>query len=318
MSDSNLQYDALTIAKEILAHDICRNMVDFNKKQRRFDYAGLIFLSVGLALLFARKGEWIFFAGIGVMLAGFIIFCCKWSIRRKFFKEKLVPMMVKAISPSLKYSPAEGLSRSYVERFKLFGAFDRFHSEDQIEGMIGKTAIKISEICLEKRHRSSNGKDSYHTVFNGVVFIADFNKNFKCRTAVLPDTAEKLFGKLVGNFFQQMNFSENGKLVKLENVEFEKQFAVYSTDQLEARYILTPQFMERLLAVQAAERSRIRVLFENNNIVIALPRSNNWLEPPLFGAFDKLERLQQTVQEIISTVKLVEDLDLNTRIWTKQ
>ena len=53
MSDSNLQYDALTIAKEILAHDICRNMVDFNKKQRRLDYAGLIILSVGLALLFA-------------------------------------------------------------------------------------------------------------------------------------------------------------------------------------------------------------------------------------------------------------------------
>ena len=62
-----------------------------------------------------------------------------------------------------------------------------------------------------------------------------------------------------------MNFSESGKLVKLENVEFEKQFAVYSTDQLEARYILTPQLMERLLAVQSAESGRIRVLFENSN-----------------------------------------------------
>ena len=115
-----------------------------------------------------------------------------------------------------------------------------------------------------------------------------------------------------------MNFSETGKLVKLENVEFEKKFAVYSTDQLEARYILTPLLMERLLAVQTAERSPIRVLFENSNIIVAIPRSGNWLEPPFFGAFDKLETLQQTIQEIISMVKLVEDLDLNTRIWTKQ
>ena len=318
MSESYLQCDASTIAKEILAHDVCRNMVDFYKKQRRFDYVSVISFSIGLALLAAHRSEGMIFAGICGIVIGVIIFCSKWNIRRKFFKEKLVPMMVKAVSPSLKYSPYNGLSRSYIEKIRLFGAFDRCRSEDQIDGMIGRTAIKISEICLEKRHRSNDGKDSYHTVFNGVVFIADFNKHFKCRTAVLPDTAEKLFGKLVGNFFQQMNFSETGKLVKLENVEFEKKFAVYSTDQLEARYILTPLLMERLLAVQTAELSPIRVLFENSNIIVAIPRSGNWLEPPFFGAFDKLETLQQTIQEIISMVKLVEDLDLNTRIWTKQ
>ena len=115
--------------------------------------------------------------------------------------------------------------------------------------------------------------------------------------------------------FQFAGFNSDSRV---ENVEFEKNFAVYSTDQLEARYILTPLLMERLLAVQTAERSPIRVLFENSNIIVAIPRSGNWLEPPFFGAFDKQETLQQTIQEIISMVKLVEDLDLNTRIWTKQ
>ena len=76
--------------------------------------------------------------------------------------------------------------------------------------------------------------------------------------------------------------------------------------------------MERLLAVQTAETSSIRVLFEDNNIVIAIPRADGWLEPPFLGRFDRLDVLAKTVQEIITVVKLVEDLDLNTRIWTKQ
>ena len=318
MSDSNLRCDAQAIAKEILANEICQDMAVFHKKQNRLACAGFISIAIGLGLLLAHYSPWIICTGIAGIVIGIGIFSCKRSGKRQFFKAKLIPLLLRAISPSLKYSPNEGLSKSQVANFKLFGSFDRCRSEDQITGKIGKTTVKISEIYLEQRHRDRDGNETCNAVFHGVVFIADFNKHFKCRTAVLPDTAEKLFGKLLGNFFQQMNFSESGKLVKLENVEFEKQFAVYSTDQLEARYILTPQLMERLLAVQSAESGRIRVLFENSNIVIAIPRSDNWLEPPEFGNLDDLGALTHTAQEIISMVKLVEDLDLNTRIWTKQ
>ena len=76
--------------------------------------------------------------------------------------------------------------------------------------------------------------------------------------------------------------------------------------------------MEHLLAIQSAERGSIRVLFENSNIVIAIPRSGSWLEPQAFESFDDLEVLTHIAQEIISMLKLVESLDLNTRIWTKQ
>ena len=319
MSNSDLQYDIPAIARQIMANDICQETADFLKKQNRFGLAILISFCTGLpVLIFSMPDQTGIFFGIGGLVVGLILCGVRYNHRRKFFKEKLIPLLIKSVSPSLKYTPYKGLTRSRFEKFKLFGSFDRYHSEDQIKGIIGKTAIEASEVRIEKRHRSKNNSDTYTTIFRGVVFIADFNKNFKCRTAVLPDTAEKLFGKLVGNFLQQMNFSETGKLVKLENKEFEKQFAVYSTDQLEARYILTPQLMERLLAVQSAEKSSIRILFENNSMIIVLPRSRGWLEPPHFGSFNRMEVLQHTLQEIISIVKLVEDLDLNTRIWTKQ
>ena len=55
-----------------------------------------------------------------------------------------------------------------------------------------------------------------------------------------PDVAEKLLGNFLGNLVQKYNFPQSGKLVKLENVKFEKEFAVYGTDQIESRFVLTP------------------------------------------------------------------------------
>ena len=37
------------------------------------------------------------------------------------------------------------------------------------------------------------------------------------------------------------------KRIKLENIEFEREFDVYSEDQIESRKILTPSFMYRIL-----------------------------------------------------------------------
>ena len=68
---------------------------------------------------------------------------------------------------------------------------------------------------------------------------------------VLPDVAERCFGSLIGNFFQKMNFSD-GSLVKLENPDFEKLFSVYSHDQIEARYILTPLFIIGIVILSTA------------------------------------------------------------------
>ena len=46
--------------------------------------------------------------------------------------------------------------------------------------------------------------------------------------------------------------------MKLENPDFEKTFDVYSTDQIEARYLLSPSMMERLLALEMCIRDSIK------------------------------------------------------------
>ena len=43
------------------------------------------------------------------------------------------------------------------------------------------------------------------------------------------------------------NLPQKYEPVELENADFEFSYNVYSNDQVEARYILTPKFMERVL-----------------------------------------------------------------------
>ena len=64
----------------------------------------------------------------------------------------------------------------------------------------------------------------------GFFFIADFQKDFQGHTTILRNSLFKL--------------SSSGSRVKLENPDFEKTFDVYSTDQIEARYLLSPSRSE--------------------------------------------------------------------------
>ena len=78
--------------------------------------------------------------------------------------------------------------------------------------------------------------------------IAGFQKDFQGHTTVLRNSLFKL--------------SFSGSRVKLENPDFEKTFDVYSTDQIEARYLLSPSMMERLLALDREFNKNITISFK--------------------------------------------------------
>ena len=103
----------------------------------------------------------------------------------------------------------------------------------------------------------------------------------------------------------------------MENPEFEKYYAVYSDDQIEARYILTPEIMGQLVKLRHAENNAVRVVFEDDHVAVALERNRGWLEPPS-GKLASTAVLADGIDEIFTVLKLVELLDLNTRIWTKK
>lgn len=308
-----MDFDYQECAAKVFNGPLGEVLAKYDRKTLTKKIIGVCFVLVGAGLFFFDLHLLI---PIACIVVGILIFAYAASNRRAFFRTVIIPELFHEAMPKLKYIPDMGIGRNRFASFELFPDFDRFSSEDKLTGKIGQTKFTAAEVHIEKKHKD---KDStyYTTIFRGVVFIADFNKELSSRTVVLPDVAERCFGKLFGNFLQKMNFGK-GSLVKLENLEFEKIFAVYSHDQIEARYILTPKMMEQLVKLRNEGRKNIRLLFENDHVVIAFPKPCGWLEPPTFGRLHKMQVLENILLELITVISIVEELDLNTRIWTKR
>jgi len=237
------------------------------------------------------------------------------------FKTLVVEPIIQYISPDLTYSPKSGISESRFRASEIFRhSIDRYHCEDLIQGPVEQTHINFSELHAEYKTESRDSKGhrqtNWHTIFKGLFFIADFNKYFKGRTFVLPDSAEKLFGRF-GQKIQEIGKS-HGKLVKLEDPDFEREFAVYSTDQVEARYILSPALMRRLLKFKNKTGEKVYFSFTGGEVNIGISSTKNRFEPKLFSTVLNIELAREFVEDLQMALDVVDDLNLNTRIWTKE
>ena len=215
------------------------------------------------------------------------------------------------------YRPECGIPESAILASGLYPAGDEYDSGDLVCGKEGLTAFRFARVLSEnvETGTDSDGNETEHrtTVFSGIWFIADFNKHFRSRTRVVPDTAERLFGKGLGRWMQ--NAGSRGKLVEMESPEFERMFAVYSDSQQEARYVLSPALLERLAKLARTHRG-LRAAFHDGCIALALPGKPPYLRKTATTSAESLA--SALLRSIAPYVGLVQDLDLNTRIWTKE
>lgn len=260
------------------------------------------------------------------LVTGFVLYSIKAgravTAYKVAFKEMVMPRLLSLFDPSLRHQSEAGLSEEIFLGTELFTTNpDRYSSEDLIEGRHGKTYLRIAEVDAEERRTSTDSKGNttttYVTIFRGLLVVADFHKHFSGRTFVFPDTAEKLFGNF-GRFFQKLGGRRETGLIRLEDPEFEEAFAVYSTDEIEARYILSTSMMQRLLRLRERFGDQLRVAFKESCVALAIPHRGSFLEPKLGVPATDPGQIRGFVVELDHVLRLVEELDLNTRIWTKE
>jgi hypothetical protein len=255
--------------------------------------------------------------GIGA-LGYFFWFVPRRNALKSRYKREAIGSLVKFIGPDLEYQPQQGISRDeYVQSGIFLTGGDVYTCEDLVSGKMGSTAIRFSEVHAQaKQTTQEDGKTqtTYETLFRGIFFSADFNKHFNGRTVVLTDQAERFMGGL-GTMFQKMNVVRD-PLIKMDSVDFEKAFAVYGTDPVEANYILSPSLMERILAFK--QRSgNIQMSFVNSNVYISIPIKENLFEPKILTSMIDAKSSERYFDYLQMVTGIVEELNLNTRIWTK-
>ncbi len=241
---------------------------------------------------------------------------------KKAYKKEIVEKIAHSIDSNWKYDSKAYISEKAYKESKLFNrSYEEYGGDDKVSGCVGKTVFESSELRVGSYHTYVDGdgdsKREWKGVFNGYYFHADFNKHLKGETYVVCGDLESTAGT-----FQATSSNTKGKkqgsMVALENKEFAKRFMVRSTDQIEARYILTPKLMESLLNVYQLFKQPMQMSFIDGKVYLAIFFQFALFEPTIWKSVMNIKELNKLYQLLNLNKTIIEELDLNTRIWTKE
>ena len=104
---------------------------------------------------------------------------------------------------------------------------------------------------------------------------------------------------------------------KFEDIDFDNRFNVYTKDQVEARYLLTPSFMERLKSVETSFGTKgIKCSFFEDTIMLAIPTNKDLFElGSLYCPIQKSKEIAKTYDQIKSIQNMIKHFKLNEKAW---
>lgn len=188
--------------------------------------------------------------------------------------------------------PALGRARE----LNLLPSYNRSSFEDLFCGEHRKASFDLYEAHL-KQHRRTGKSSSTVTVFRGQIIRLHFPREFAGVTVVRRDAGVLNFLNGLGEL----------KRVGLVDPKFEKVFEVYGTDQVEARFLVHPAFMERLLELEAALKGkRIRCAFEGGDLIICIEGGNLFEPGSLFEPLVDPSRARRIVDELASVMRVMD------------
>ncbi len=294
-------------------------------ERRRLILAGTFVVSVLAVYLVAAAIAWAVIGHLGCVFIAIPFLMIPFvkgyyeRVREKYnsyAKPLVVGRIARFIEPSLRYEPKSGMMEWDYSSSRLFLSLPApYKSEDLFFGRVGETEIRFSEVDAGVAALEFD-EGALRTGFKGLLFVADFGKTFQGETVVLPDRFEKRLGKVAQQIQSRNPF--RGELMKLEDPDFEKEFVVYGTNAIETRYILSPSLMERITNLRKRVGKPLRLSFVESKMYMAISYTRLLFEPPLFRSLPNFERLAVFFQDLCVAIGIVEDLNLNTRIWGKR
>lgn len=227
---------------------------------------------------------------------------------------------VKAVKVGINDAIADALDLTYshdceagtpfelAKACKILPSHDRASFEDEWSGQFGTIPFRLHEAKLEER-RGSGKNRRWVTVFRGLVMSIGYQKRFHGTTLLVKDNAYRKFwgGKSdsvkVGDM--QLDYAD------MTHPDFEDRFDIYTTDQVEARDLIDPLYVERLIAVERSYRGDdVATIFHQGSLVVTL-KTGDMFESGSIDASDDRRRIETTVDQFMRLSDLA--VELNSR-----
>jgi len=278
-------------------------------KARQARYVGIaVAVLGGLAGAFLIRHP---FAAIIAVIVGLgYMFWGGRDVRRfsKEAKDLIVLPVVRKLGLDFTAEPGSVESIYKHHDVGLVPSWDRANYEDLLTGRRNGVEFELFEAHLEERRTSSDSKGRtqtrWVTVFNGQCLRFEFPKRFYGRTLITRDAG----------FFNRFGGAKGMSRAMLEDPVFEKIFEVYTTDQVESRYLLTPDLMQNLVDLEKAfHGGRLKTCFDGGEMFITLEGGNLFEPGSMFKPLDSVDRVRELLTDFAAIFRILDAVVIGRR-----
>lgn len=252
-------------------------------------------------LLNSTSHEWVQY----IIATSFVALISVKQLTKKNFEEKVktmvMPIIMKSI-PGFRWQEPP-ITRKDMIKCKILPP-EKMKDYSFEDGFIGK--YKNINIAISEYYTNKNSTNNFS---QGVIVKFDMNKNFNGNTVIRPRDAF--------NVSSEVDLKLNNmEKIDLEDPNFNEKFFVYSTDPIEARYLLTPAFMERLYETSDAFNSKAEYCsFYENSIYIVLDTGEDMFDLcDLNTPMDDKEQYNILYNELASILDLIDYFKLDQKL----
>lgn len=215
---------------------------EYTRRTEKVRATQMVRLGIGAAIVLALSIILpLFFAVISLP---FLYAWYRWPhvVFRRKIKEEFFHLWLPYYGQDFQLVREGGMSLAELQASDILPAHDYQHQEDFVRGTYKGVQISLCELALDKAFMEGD-KRNYVNVFKGLVVKIRMHKSFSGQTVVRRDLGK--MRNLAQGVFNRL------ERITLEDPRFENRFEVYGDNQQEARYLLTPAFMERLLHLES-------------------------------------------------------------------
>ena len=234
------------------------------------------------------------------------------KIFNKEYKNIYVLNFLKQNFENIIYKLEEGISKKEIKKYNTLNLGDKFTSNDYICGTYKNVKFEQSDIHIQEKYeeedKDGNKIITWETIFEGRYMIFDFNKNFKSNVQVISNDFIK----------RSLPRIKNNKKVKLEDIEFNKMFKIYSEIEHDAFYILTPHFMEKIKKLYKELDAPIKLTFMENKLHVAVNNGDDSFEYNVLNPINEEEIEQDIIKDIKLITDFVNELNLDNNLFKKE
>ena len=275
-------------------------------EKNRYDYLGaaLCFLSL-ITFMLACSGSVEKFYSIILVIVSVLVCLLGSSImepmraelqnnelkKKLFFKKKCMSKLLRVFGNIKWYNNCEVIKTVEICETGLFPPILYRITDDEFVGEYQGVKFRMSETKFPVNRFIG---------FTGIILAFEANKSFESHTIIVSKLAP------------DRHHSFKLEPVTLEDPKFCRDYNVYSSDQTEARYLITPSFMERFRKLKVAFKTTdIACAFLKNKVIFALDSeglsglSKNLFEIDAYSAFtDDREAINIFYNELTSVLDM--------------